>query len=130
MKYLTTFLGYLKWHYITALSTVFSFWKNILVFLFNYFSIKNLVGNFFTPWKRLADSYPKRFNIKIYFFTFVSNSIMRVVGIILRSIVILFGLICCAIYITLLPLTLIIWLALPLIIAALIIFGIILLIFS
>ena len=130
MKFLATFLGYLKWHYITALSTVFSFWKNILVFLFNYFSIKNLAGNFFTPWKRLADGYPKRFNIKIYFFTFVSNSIMRIVGIILRSIVIIFGLTCCVVYITLLPLTLMIWLALPVIIAALIIFGLILLIFS
>jgi len=130
MKFVTTFLGYLKWHYGTALATTFSFWKNILLFLFNYFSIKNLAGNFFAPWKRLADNYPKRFNIKIYFFTFLTNTIMRIVGIILRTIMIFFGIIVCLLYILAFPITLVLWLALPLVIAGLIIFGFILLVSS
>jgi len=128
MKFLTTFFGYLKWHYGKALATTFTFWKNILVFLFNYFSIKNLVGNFFAPWKRLADNYPKKFNIKIYFFTFLVNTIMRIVGMFLRTIIIIVGLSVCVLYILCLPITLIFWLALPAIIIGLIIFGLILLI--
>jgi hypothetical protein len=123
MKLLLTFFGYLKWHYGKALMAVFSFWKNILIFLFNFFSIKNLLGNFFTPWKRLADSYPKRFDIKVYFFTFLVNTIMRIVGMILRFIIIIIGLACCAAFTIFLPFALVIWLALPLIIAALIISG-------
>jgi len=123
MKLLVTFFGYLGWHYGKALMAVFSFWKNILIFLFNFFSIKNLLGNFFTPWKRLADSYPKRFNIKVYFFTFLVNTIMRIVGMILRFIIITIGLACCAIFVIFLPFALVIWLALPLIIAVLIISG-------
>lgn len=130
MKFITTSLGYLKWHYGRALATTFLFWRNILVFLFNFFSIKNLIGNFFTPWKRLADNYPKSFDLKIYFFTFLVNSIMRIVGVILRSIIIAIGLLVCAIYIALLPLSLLIWLALPIIIIYLIISGLILIIFS
>jgi hypothetical protein len=130
MNYFTTLIGYLKWHYGKALMTTFSFWKNILIFLFNYFSIKSLLGNFFAPWKRLADNYPKKFNPKIYFFTFLSNTMMRIVGMLLRSVVIIIGLAFCIAFIIFLPITLLIWLALPLIIAALIVFGLILLIFS
>jgi len=130
MKYLMNFFGYLKWHYGKALATTFTFWKNILIFLFNFFSIKSLLGNFFTPWRKLADSYPKKFSLKIYSFTFLVNTIMRIVGIILRSIVIIIGLVCCMIYILILPLTLIIWLVLPFVIIGLILYGLILIISS
>lgn len=130
MNIITTILGYLKWHYGKALMTTFTFWKNILIFLYNFFSIKSLTGNFFTPWKRLADAYPKKFNLKVYFFTFLVNSIMRIVGVILRSIIILIGFLFCLIYIALLPVTLLFWLALPLIIIFLIGSGLILIFFS
>ena len=130
MKFLQTSLGYLKWHYGKALIYTFSFWKNILVFLFNFFSIKSLLGNFFTPWKRLADSYPKRFSLKINSFTFLVNTIMRIVGIILRSIIIIIGLACCAIFVFSFPFALIAWLVLPPIVIFLLIYGLILIIFS
>lgn len=130
MKFLSVLFGYLKWHYGKALITTFTFWKNILAFLFNYFSIKSLVSNFFSPWKRLADSYPKRFDLKIYFFTFLLNIIMRIVGILLRSIVLIIGLAICTITIVCLPITIIVWLALPPAIAGLIILGLILIFFS
>jgi len=130
MKFFTTYFGYLKWHYGKALATTFVFWKNILFFLFNYFSLKNLIGNFFSPWKRLADSYPKQFNIKVYFGIFVVNTLMRIVGIFLRSIMIIFGLFVCVAYIILLPFSLIFWLALPVIIVGLIVYGLVLIFFS
>lgn len=130
MEFLKTFLGYLKWHYSKALIATFSLWKNILYFLFNFFSIRSLLGNFFTPWKRLADSYPKKFDLKVYFFTFIVNIITRIVGMILRSIIIFIGLACCVIYIIFLPVTLVLWLALPPIMIFLIIYGLILIIFS
>ena len=130
MELLTTSLGYLKWHYTSALVATFALWKNILVFLFNFFSIKNLFGNFSTPWKRLADTYPKKFNLKIYFFVFLVNLIMRIVGMFLRSIIILIGLTCCIVYIILLPLSLLIWLALPIAVVYLIVTGLVLIIFS
>lgn len=130
MEFLKAFVGYLKWHYGRALITTFSFWKNILVFLFNFFSIRSLLGNFFTPWKRLADNYPESFNIKIYLFTFISNTLMRIVGVLLRSVVIIVGLLFCIAYIVLLPISLIVWLLLPLFILFLVIYGIVLIIFS
>ena len=130
MEYLTTFYGYFKWHYSRALISTFSLWKNVLVFLFNFFSIKSLSGNFFTPWKRLADSYPDQFSLKTYSFIFLVNTIMRILGIILRSIIILVGLACCVAYIIFLPVSLLLWLALPVITTCLIISGLILIFFS
>lgn len=130
MKFLTTFLGYLKWHYGKALVTTFTFWKNILIFIFNFFSIKSLSGNFFTPWKRLAENYPVKFNFKAYTFTFLVNTIMRIVGVFLRSIIIFIGLIFCIVYIALLPVSLLIWLSLPPIIILLLGYGLVLVIFS
>ncbi len=130
MRLLTTFLGYLKWHYGKALLKTFALWKNILVFIFNFFSIKSLIGNFYMPWKRLADNYPENFNIKAYFKTFLTNTIMRIVGMLMRSIIIIVGLFCCIIYIIFLPVTLIFWIALPAIIGFLMIYGLILIIFS
>jgi len=130
VKFITIILGYLKWHYGKALATTFAFWKNILVYLFNYFSLKNLIGNFFAPWKRLADSYPKQFNFKVYFGIFIVNTIMRIVGIIMRTIIIIIGLFVCVIYVVFLPASLLFWLALPVIIIWLIVYGLILIFFS
>lgn len=130
MDTLKTFLRYLKWHYGKALMTTFVFWKNILIFLFNYFSIQSLLGNFFTPWKRLADIYPKHFSLKTYSFIFTANSIMRIFGVILRSVVIFIGLVFCAVYIALLPITLAFWLVLPPAILVFIGAGLILIFFS
>jgi hypothetical protein len=126
MKFLSSFLGYLKWHYGKALLAAFSLWKNILVFLLNFFSIKSLLGNFFTPWKRLADSYPKHFNLKIYFSTFIINTLMRIVGMFLRTILLIVGIAVCIVYIIILPFTLLVWLALPPFIIAIIAYGLVL----
>jgi hypothetical protein len=130
MKFFRTLFRYLKWHYSKALLSAFALWKNILVFLFNFFSIKNILGNFFTPWKRLADNYPEHFNLKEYFFIFLLNSIMRIVGVLLRSIILFVGLSICTLYIILLPFSLVVWLALPPIVLGLIILGLILIIFA
>jgi hypothetical protein len=130
MKILSSLFGYLKWHYTKALMTAFSFWKNILVYLINLFSIKSLLGNFFAPWKRLGDSYPRKFDLQKILSTFIVNTTMRIVGILLRSILLIIGLSCCTIYIILLPLTLVLWLILPIAIFVLVIGGLKYLIFS
>lgn len=130
MKLIRITFGYLKWHYGKALLTTFSFWKNILFFLLNFFSIKSLLVNFFAPWKRLADSYPKKFDISKFLSVLIVNTIMRIVGIILRTIILVIGLICCALYIVCLPLVLIIWLALPIAVVYLLGYGLSLIIFS
>ncbi len=117
-KWLRTSGNYLKWHYSSALFSTFSFWENIFLFLFNYFSIRNLSANFFLPYRKVVSS------------SKIKNSLAILLGIILRSVIIAIGILVCAIYILLLPLSLIIWLILPILVAWLIISGMILILFA
>jgi hypothetical protein len=113
MKTISIILGYLKWHYSKAISSLGTIWKNLLYFIFHYFSISLLFKNFFDPWKRMNDSYPKRFSFKEYLFSFLTNIIIRIVGMIMRTFLIIIGLTCYIILAIFYPIVLIIWLLLP-----------------
>ena len=135
MNLLKTIFGYIKWHYGKALFSTFKLWKNLLLFLVQFFSLKSLFTNFFTPWKRLTDNYPAKFDLdsetlQKYFSTFIVNTIMRFFGMILRTFAITIGLFLCIIFILILPLTLLFWLILPPLILTLLLFGLILIFFS
>lgn len=128
MKSLQVFFKYFKWHYGKAIASSVSLWKNLALFLLNFFSIKTLVLNFFTPWKRIYDSYPEWYNFKEYFSTLIMNTLMRIVGMFIRFFVIIFGLICTFIFIISYPFALLTWLVLPVIILTIILAGITLII--
>lgn len=124
MQLTSIILGYLKWHYSKAIISLIMVWSNFLFFTLEFFSIKLLFRNFFDPWKRMNDKYPDGYQIKKYFFAFISNTIIRIVGMIMRGFLIIIGLICYIILALLLPLVLLIWLLLPFITLYLIIAGI------
>jgi hypothetical protein len=128
MKTALVILGYLKWHYGKAVFSLSSIWKNYWYFNYEFFSIRLLIRNLFDPWKRMSDSYPNSFDLKKYFQAFIANSIMRVVGLILRIAVLIIGIICHLLLITLYPIILIAWLVLPLFVLILMIIGIFLII--
>jgi hypothetical protein len=135
MNLIRTILGYLKWHYGKALFSTFKLWKNLLYFLVHYFSLKSLFTNFFTPWKRLTEGYPAKFNLdkgtlEKYFSTFLVNTIMRIFGMLFRTFAIIIGISCCLSFILILPLTLGFWLFLPILIFLSILLGLILILFS
>ncbi len=132
MNFLKTILGYLKWHYGKALFSVFNLWNNLLLFLFNFFSIKSLLTNFFTPWKRLTETYPKfgidLETIQTFFFVIIVNTIMRILGMFLRTIATIIGLVCCICFIMTLPIAIVLWISTPILIIISIFLGIILII--
>ncbi len=110
MKFLRVLFGYIKWHYGRAIISLTIVWKNLAVFLFNYFSIKSLTLNFFSQWKRKGETHLKKSGMADWFETIIINTLMRIVGIIIRTIVILIGLIVWIIFIILFPIALAFWL--------------------
>lgn len=128
MKSILIILGYLKWHYGKAVISLSKIWKNFLFFMAEFFSLRLLFHNFFDPWKRMSDNYPKSFNLKKYFYAFLTNLIVRIIGIIMRTLLIIIGLLSLFGLILIYPLAIIIWLILPLIIAALLSTGLTLII--
>jgi hypothetical protein len=84
--------SYFAWHYGRAFVDIFHIWMNFFWFVFNFFSLSALINTFFDPWKRMGESYPKGFDIAGVISTFVVNALMRVVGIMVRLIVLCIGL--------------------------------------
>lgn len=125
MRFLAISFNYLVWHYGRAIFEFSHIYKNILGFLLDFFSIPVLLRTFFAPWRRMGEEYSQ--NIILHFeeaaSVFVVNLIMRLMGIVMRTIIIAFGLIILLLAVILYPVLIIIWLLLPLILIVLIMLG-------
>lgn len=125
------FGNYFIWHYGKAFSQLKLISYNFVTFFFNFFSISILIKSFFSPWRRMGEDYPSQgLDIKQFFTALIINFLMRLVGIFMRTIIILFGLAFIFLLIILIPVAFIFWFFLPIIIGVLFIGGLILLLFG
>lgn len=85
--------SYIAWHYGRAYTDMFRVWLNFLWFVFNFFSIFTLLSTLFAPWKRMDEAYPKGLDIFGWLSTFIVNMLMRFVGLVTRTIIVLVGMI-------------------------------------
>ena len=86
-------LQYLQWHFIDQPRAILRAWKNFLLFNLNYWSIPLLLKTFFSYWRKYQFSYGRGLDIKRYFEAFSFNAISRVMGAIMRGILIVIGII-------------------------------------
>ncbi len=84
---------WLVWHFIGVPKNILRIFKGFLLFNFNYFSVPFLLKTFFTPWRRYKESYGRGFDLKRYLEAFIFNSTSRILGAIVRTVIILVGLI-------------------------------------
>lgn len=107
-------IGYFSWHYTTALSTLLLIFRNLLFFLYHFFSIPQLFKTFFSPWKKEILRYEgPGFNLKIYFDVLIFNLFSKIIGAIVRTLTIFLFIFVSAIFILVSFLTLIIFLFIP-----------------
>ncbi|OGZ19079.1 MAG: hypothetical protein A2175_02030 [Candidatus Nealsonbacteria bacterium RBG_13_42_11] len=83
---------YLVWQFFDAPKNILKAWKNFLLFNLNYFSIPLLLKTLFSPWHRYKVSYGRGFDFGRYFEAFFSNLIFRILGAIIRTLLIIIGL--------------------------------------
>ncbi len=126
-----SFLGtYFVWHYTNALRDFFGVWKNIEIFIIDFFSISILLKTLLSPWKRMGETYTKSSGLSAFFETLVINTIMRIVGLIIRTVILLLGV---SVFIISIPIGIILfsfWLLLPLVILSGIFIGLALILSS
>ena len=84
--------SYIAWHYGRAFRNIFGIFSNFFWAVWNFFSISLLLQTFFSPWRRLDQTSGKRFDPGEFFGNLVVNTLMRLVGMIVKSIVIVVGL--------------------------------------
>ncbi len=112
-------IQFIGWHFFEMPVHILKVWKNFLKFNLNYFSIPLLIQTFFSPWRRHSESYGKGFDFQKWFEAFGFNLVARGVGMIMRTILIIVGLVV-QIFIFVAGLSvLLIWIILP----ALFLFG-------
>jgi len=81
------------WYFFEMPQNILKAWKNSLLFNLNYFSIFLLLRTLFSHWKRYSWKRGRGFNIGEYFNVLFSNLMSRFMGAIVRSVLILIGLI-------------------------------------
>jgi len=112
---------YISWHYTLAIKNILNIWKNFLWFIFNFFSIPTLLKTFFAPFQRLQERYRGGLDIEDLLSTVFINTLMRIVGMIFRSILIVLGLISYLAMVVVGVSFLLIWILLPAFLIALLI---------
>jgi hypothetical protein len=128
MSLATLPFAYLGWHYSIALRDFAIIAHNSLVFIYHFFSLPILLRTFFSPWRRLGESYKKGFYPGAWLETFILNVIMRLLGIFFRFWLVVFGLLALLVDVVLIILALLLWLVLPFAIIVLFVTGLNLLI--
>lgn len=118
------FISYITWHYSGALQSGVLLIRNILTFLLHFFSVPLLLRTYFNKFGRLGESYKGGFDLERFFSTFVVNTLMRIVGVIVRTIFILMGLLSVLVGAMTGLLFIFAWLLLPLIVFVCFVYGI------
>lgn len=120
MGILSVAKNYLVWHYSTAYADMFSVWLNYLWFVNHLFSVPDVLRSWFSPFKRLEEergsllTHPQEFFASLFV-----NLIMRLVGTIIRTALLLIALAC---FVTVLIggiLFFVLWTVLPLVVVLL-----------
>ena len=116
---------YLKWHYSIAYKDIVRIWLNYLWFIQHFFSITILFKTLLQPFKKLDDKSKTGFNLEALAQKLVVNLISRLVGIFVRTAIILLGVGFLLLAFLIGVVTLLIWTTLPLAIIAILVLTII-----
>lgn len=108
------FILYLEWHFLDVPKDILRGWKNCLKFNLNYWSVPLLLKTFFAHWHRYSYSYGRGFDPKRYFEAFTFNMISRILGAVMRSFLIICGLLTEIFIILAGAIVFLLWLLLPL----------------
>ena len=113
MYFLLFIPSYFRWHYSTSLKDLSNNLKNGFLFIPQFFSLSTLLRTIFSPWKRLGEEYHKGFDPSAFFSTAILNTILRIVGFVIRSVTIVISLVVLIFY-TFAAITLyLVWLIFP-----------------
>ena len=92
MNWLTFVPLYFQWHYTKGTKDLVAVWSNFLWFEFHFFSVPVMLKTLFVPFRRLGETYPKFIDFEEFFSALLVNTLMRIVGAVLRLCIIVVGL--------------------------------------
>ena len=123
MRVIPLLAYYFWWHYTTALEDLVGNYLNLATFLRHYFSIEHLVKHLFSPWRRLGEQYPEKFNFQDFFAAVIVNTLMRLFGLVVRLLFLLSGSLVYLFSAVIFLIILVLWLFLPFAVLFLLVFS-------
>jgi len=106
---------YIQWHYSHGVTNFIQISENLLRGVWRIFAIPTLFRTLLTPWSRLHEEYETGAGIEGWLGVFIVNSLMRIVGAVVRVVVIAFGLVSLIVSSLLFVAGLVVWLLWPVI---------------
>ena len=82
---------YVAWHYGRALGEIFQISRNLLRHGYDFFSIPLLLKTWISPWYRMKERYGVWTDLEATGEALLGNFVLRIVGFLLRTLVLLFG---------------------------------------
>lgn len=114
---------WISWHFLEMPKNILLSSKVFMEFCIDYFSIKVLFKTLFEPWKMDLKNYQERLEVEDYINVWFDNFISKTIGTILRTSLILWGLLSIAISLTIILIIFISWLLMPVLLVWLIYYG-------
>ncbi len=113
-------LRYVVWHYTRALRDLVRHIRRFAWFLWHFFSIGVLFRTWVSPWKRMNEEKHKKGISGDLFERIVINSLMRIVGFLIRGLTMLVGFLAIIVEIVLGIFVLGLWIVMPLLVVGMI----------
>ena len=92
LLFLRIFNHFWRWYFIEHPAVILRGWFNFLVFGFNFFSIFFLLRTLFAPFHLYRESYGRGFDLQVWLVAAFSNFVFRVLGALVRALIIIVGL--------------------------------------
>jgi len=125
MEILLLFTSYVKWHYTRAVVDILHIWGNMIYFFYNLFSVKLMFTTLFSKWRRLGEERETTaLDIGETASVFLVNTVMRIVGALMRFSLIIAGLISITATLVIGFAVFVLWFVMPIVIVVLISAGI------
>jgi len=93
MQWLLILPGYFLWHYTIAFKNIWHIWMNIFWVTNRIFSLLLMFRTLFSPWKRIIETEGEKFDLEDWAERKVVNIMSRLVGAMVRLVLILIGLV-------------------------------------
>lgn len=104
---------YLLWHYTAAFKEILHVSKNFMWFVVHFFSLPQLLRSYFSPWKRMTEDRGQTLSFEDLAGFVIINLISRIIGMILRTIIILSGITALVLLLIGIVVTYVFWLFAP-----------------
>ena len=114
---------YMRWHYREAPAALFHIWLNLMRYTEQLFSVRLHAHTLFSPWHRITDTPRKKFDVEEFAMAFVVNTMSRLIGFLLRTLLIVIGLLCLSVLCIMIVPALLIWYTAPIMITVAILVG-------